>query len=195
MKAEHSHVGNATNAFPVVSRAQRMRRIFNQQRSVLLPQFPQFIKRGGMPRIIDRDDGLGVGRKLLGDFLRIKTQRIRRDICEYRPCALIQNAVRRCTESHRSCDGFIARSQSGRKRRTVQCGRSRTEADRASRADARRKPLFEFDNLRTCSQPVRLQNLNHCQNVCVIQALPSIGQQCSPHGRTPMDGKCPQFSG
>ena len=59
MKAEHGHVGNAADAFPAEFRAQRMAGVFNQDRlRFAFRQFPQFIKRGGMSRIIDRDDGL-----------------------------------------------------------------------------------------------------------------------------------------
>ena len=59
------------------------------------------------------------------------------------------------------------------------------------RPDPRGKPFFELANLRSRSQPVRLQNLNHRLNVGVIKTLPPVRQHLVAHRSAAMDSKRP----
>ncbi len=59
MKAEHRHIGNATDSPPAILSAQRVAGVFDQDQCVLRGQLAQGIKVGGMSGVVDGDDGFG----------------------------------------------------------------------------------------------------------------------------------------
>ena len=64
----------------------------------------------------------------------------------------------------------------------MQGGGATAEAYGMPRACMRRKSFFKFLDLRTCSESVGAQHINHGLNVFFIDGLSAIRQECIANG-------------
>ncbi len=189
MEAENRHVRNRASRTLAIFRAQSMTRVFDHDEPVVTGNLLDRLQIGWMSRIRHGKNRARPGRHLLRDLRRIDVERVGANIGKDRRGALIQNAIRGRGERHRSGDGLVARRQSRGKGRAMQSGGARTETHRVRRTHASCEGFFKLGDLRTRRQPIRSQNIDHRLDVCLVDGLPPIRQQCLAHWRSAVDGE------
>src|SRR6266550_3736078 len=115
MKAEYSHVRNASNAAAAKLRAQRMASIFDDHQAVMVRNLVKFIEIRRMSSVVDRQQRFRARRDTFRNAFRINIQGVFANISEDRFSALIEDAVRGRRKRQRRRYGVIADSESSRK--------------------------------------------------------------------------------
>ena len=148
MKTEDAHVADATHAPLAVSGSQRMAGVFDHRDS-LAGKLQNFIECRRMAGEIHRQNGLGLRRDASPDCLRIKIERVVRDVGKHRLRALIHHRIRGGAESQRRGNGFVTRFQIRRECCPVQRRGSTAESNRVPRIHQLRDRILELLDFRS----------------------------------------------